>query len=182
MNRNSKIAVALLALATTAAPMMAQAQDRSHGGNGRYETRYDNRGPDRGHDRYQPRGPEMHPGGHNRPNGNHMRPPPPPSRWARSERDWWRGRADFRDYRGARANHWYAPGYGYYRVEPRYYGQQWRRGGYLPSAYRSYYVRDPDFYGLRPAPRGYGYVYAGNDIVLIALATGLITNVLSGIY
>ena len=75
-----------------------------------------------------------------------------------------------------------AKSYGYYRVEPRYYGQRWQRGHYLPSSYRSYYVRDPYAYNLRPAPRGYRYVHAGNDIVLIAIATGLIASVLSGVY
>ena len=103
-------------------------------------------------------------------------------RWDRNNRDWWRGRNDFRDYRGARNGYWYAPSYGYYRVEPRYYGQRWQRGHYLPSSYRSYYVRDPYDYGLRPAPRGYRYVHAGNDIVLIAIATGLIASVLAGVY
>ena len=103
-------------------------------------------------------------------------------RWDRSNRDWWRGRSDFRDYRGARNGYWYAPSYGYYRVEPRYYGHRWQRGHYLPQSYRNYYVRDPYDYGLRPAPRGYRYVHAGNDIVLIAVATGLIASVLSGVY
>ena len=103
-------------------------------------------------------------------------------RWDRNNRDWWRGRDDFRDYRGARNGYWSAPSYGYYRVEPRYYGQRWLRGHYLPHSYRSYYVRDPYAYNLRPAPRGYRYVHAGNDIVLIAIATGLIATVLSGAY
>ncbi len=103
-------------------------------------------------------------------------------RWDRNNRDWWRGRDDFRDYRGARNGYWYAPSYGYYRVEPRYYGQRWQRGHYLPQSYRNYYVRDPYAYNLRPAPRGYRYVHAGNDIVLIAVATGLIASVLSGVY
>lgn len=103
-------------------------------------------------------------------------------RWDRHNRDWWRGRDDFRDYRGARSGYWYAPSYGYYRVEPRYYGHRWQRGHYLPSNYRGYHVRDPYAYNLRPAPRGYRYVHAGNDIVLIAIATGLIASVLSGAY
>ncbi len=103
-------------------------------------------------------------------------------RWDRNNRDWWRGRDDFRDYRGARNGYWYAPSYGYYRVEPRYYGQSWQRGHYLPHSYRNYYVRDPYAYNLGPAPRDYRYVHAGNDIVLIAIATGLIASVLSGVY
>ena len=93
-----------------------------------------------------------------------------------------RGRSDFRDYRGARRGYYYAPSYGYYRVEPRYYGYRWQRGHTLPYAYRSYYVRDPHFYGLRPAPRGYRWVHANNDIVLIALATGLIADMVMNVY
>ena len=103
-------------------------------------------------------------------------------RWDRNNRDWWRGRYDFRDYRGARSGYWYAPSYGYYRVEPRYYGYRWQRGGFLPPPYRGYYVRDPYAYGLGPPPRGYRYVHAGRDIVLIAIATGLIANVLASVY
>jgi len=103
-------------------------------------------------------------------------------RWERNNRDWWRGRSDFRDYRGPRSGYWYAPSHGYYRVEPRYHNYRWQRGHYLPPAYRTYYVRDPHVYGLRQAPRGYRYVHAGNDIVLIAIATGLIASVLSGVY
>lgn len=179
----TKAAIAALALATTAAPMLAQAQDRHHRGDDRrYERgdRHDRRG-----DRDRGPGRDWRPDG--RPGPHHVRPQgrphySAPARWERGNRDWWRGRAEFRDYRGARNGYWYAPGYGYYRVEPRYRDYRWRTGAYLPSAYRGYAVRDPYFYGLRPAPRGYRYVHAGNDIVMIAIATGLITSVLSGIY
>ena len=43
-------------------------------------------------------------------------------------------------------------------------------------------MRDPYFYGLREAPRGYRYVHAGSDILLIAVASGLIASVLSNVY
>ena len=76
-------------------------------------------------------------------------------RWDRNNSNWWRGRSDFRGYNGPRAGYWYAPSYGYYRVEPRYSNYRWRTGGYLPYQYRNYYVRDPNVYGLREAPRGY---------------------------
>ncbi|MBB5738310.1 RcnB family protein [Brevundimonas aurantiaca] len=59
---------------------------------------------------------------------------------------------------------------------------RWRTGAYLPPQYRTYYVRDPYFYGLRPAPHGYRYVHAGSDILLVAVATGLIASVLSNVY
>ena len=199
MNRLTKAAVLGLVLAT-AAPMAAQAQDRGDRRENRRDYRedrrddrqdfrrerrddrrdwrqgeYDNRREyreDRRDDRRDFRE-------ERREDRQDFRRE---QRWDRSNRDWWRGRNDFRDYRGARNGYWYAPSYGYYRVEPRYYGQRWQRGSYLPSAYRSYYVRDPYAYNLRPAPRGYRYVHAGNDIVLIAIATGLIASVLSGVY
>ncbi|WP_371514533.1 RcnB family protein [Brevundimonas denitrificans] len=34
----------------------------------------------------------------------------------------------------------------------------------------------------RPAPRGYRWVHANNDIVLIALATGLIADIVLNVY
>ena len=166
MNRFTKAALVALALATTAAPLAAQAQHRGDRDD-RREWRQDRRDDRRDYrnDRRDYR-------------QDHRND----RRYDRNNRNWYQGRSDFRDYRGARTNHWYAPGYGYYRVEPRYYGQRWQRGHYLPSAYRNYYVRDPYAYNLRPAPRGYRYVHAGNDIVLIAIATGLIASVLSGVY
>ncbi len=103
-------------------------------------------------------------------------------RWDRRHRDWWRGRAEFRGYAGPRSGYYFAPGYGYYRVAPTYYGRRWSRGAYLPPEFRRYYVRDPYFYGLRPAPRGYAWVHVNNDIVLTALATGVIADVLFDIY
>lgn len=177
MKTSIKAAIVVLALTASATPMLAQAQDRHHD-RGERNDRHDrgNRGPQRD---YRP---------HDRPAPHHVRPrnddrrSATPQRWNRNDPNWWRGHRDFRDYRGARSGHWYAPGYGYYRVDQRYNGYRWRSGAYLPAAYRSYYVRDPNFYGLRPAPRGYRYVHAGNDIVMIALATGLITSVINGIY
>ena len=188
MKFGTKAAIVALALASTAAPMLAQAQDRHRGDrHDRYDRRADHRGPDRrGPDHRGPGRdwrPDHRPPPHNvRPHNGPPRHAAPPAHWNRNDRNWWRGRPEFRDYRGNRAGYWYAPGYGYYRVDPRYRDYRWRTGAYLPPAYRTYYVRDPGFYGLRPAPRGYRYVHAGNDIVLIAVATGLIASVLSGIY
>lgn len=164
MNRLTKAALVAVALTTTAAPLAAEAQSRR---DDRREWRQDNRNDrrewrqDRRDDRRDYRQDQ---------------------RWNRNDRNWYRGRSDFNDYRGFRQGYWYAPSYGYYRVDPRYQSHHWQRGGYLPSAYRGYYVRDPYVYGLRPAPHGYRYVHAGNDILLIAVATGLIASVLSGVY
>jgi|GEM_PF-4359168 len=100
----------------------------------------------------------------------------------RDNRFWWRSRSDFRGYEGRRAGYWFTPGYGYYRVDPRWYGYSWRVGGYVPWAFRGYYVRDIYDYGLPPAPYGYAYVYLDNNIVLMSLATGLIVQVVSNLY
>ncbi|WP_293903336.1 RcnB family protein [Phenylobacterium sp.] len=96
-------------------------------------------------------------------------------RYDRGRAETYRDRAEWRTFRGARPGFWYAPGYGYY---PTHRGQAWRRGGYVPSAYRGYYVQDPYYYGLAQAPRGYRWVYADGNFVLMALATGLIANVI----
>ena len=87
-------------------------------------------------------------------------------RWDRSRRDWWRGRNEFRGYSGVRQGFWYAPGYGYVRADPRYARRAWRRGDYVPAAYRRYYVNDYGYYGLRAPPPGHRYVYLDNDVVL----------------
>lgn len=100
-------------------------------------------------------------------------------RYDRRRADTWRNRAEWRSYRGARPGYWYAPGYGYRPVDRR---TAWRRGGYVPMAYRSYYVQDPYYYGLSPAPRGYRWVYANNNFVLMATATGLISQIIANGY
>jgi Ni/Co efflux regulator RcnB len=96
-------------------------------------------------------------------------------RYDRRRADTWRDRAEWREWRGARSGYWYAPGYGY---RPVMRGHAWRRGAYVPRAYRTYYVQDPYYYGLAPAPRGYRWIYADGNFVLMALATGLIANVI----
>jgi len=94
------------------------------------------------------------PGGHG-PGPGQMRPQPPrggPPPMARDDR------------RG--------PGYG-----PAYY-----RGGRLPSDYRSrqYVVDDWRGHHLRQPPRGYHWVQAGGDYLLVAVATGIIAQILTG--
>lgn len=63
-----------------------------------------------------------------------------------------------------------------YRDNRRYY-----RGATLPYEYRSrWYVRDYNRYGYGPPPRGYGYYRTDTgDVVLAALATGVIISLLS---
>jgi len=98
-------------------------------------------------------------------------------RYDRHRADSWRGRGEWRDYRGSRNGYWYAPGYGYRPYYPSY-RTYWHRGAYVPVVYRRYYVQDYYYYGLRPPPPGYRWVYADGNFVLMALATGLIVEVL----
>ncbi|MFP5392470.1 MAG: RcnB family protein [Gammaproteobacteria bacterium] len=80
-------------------------------------------------------------------------------------------RADYRD------EHRYAPVYSHRGAGPRYDLYQ---GNRLPRTYYSdrYVVRDWQRYRLSAPPRGTQWVRAGNDYVLVALATGIIAQVL----
>lgn len=61
-------------------------------------------------------------------------------------------------------------------------GHQYYRGDRFPAEYRDrYYVVD-DWRGhqLTAPPRGYQWIQSGNDYVLIAIATGIIAQLLLG--
>jgi Ni/Co efflux regulator RcnB len=95
--------------------------------------------------------------------------------------DWQQGRhADGRRY--DRAPQYGGQRYGYnaprhvYNAPPPYY-----RGGYLPYEYRSqrYWVNDWRARHLAPPPYGYQWVQTDTgDLLLVALATGLIANLI----
>lgn len=81
----------------------------------------------------------------------------------------------------------------YQRAERRYSAARWQQprgysyrtysyGQRLPNAYNAYVVNDYNRYGLRAPPRGYHYVRNGNDVVLAAVAGGLITAVIAGLF
>jgi Ni/Co efflux regulator RcnB len=55
-----------------------------------------------------------------------------------------------------------------------------RRGGPLPSRYRNhqYVVSNWREHHLRPPPRGYHWVQTGGDYVLVAIATGVIADLI----
>lgn len=69
----------------------------------------------------------------------------------------------------------------YERSEDRYHS--WNRGQRLPSHYRSqgYVVNDWNRYGLQAPPSGYQYYRQGNNILLTAIASGLISAVISNV-
>ncbi|MEK1886071.1 MAG: RcnB family protein [Phyllobacterium sp.] len=51
----------------------------------------------------------------------------------------------------------------------------WSRGKRLPPSYRRHVVRDYHRYHLRTPPRGYQWVKADNDYVMVSVATGIIS-------
>ena len=136
---------------------------------GRHERRYDDRGKDRrdhrGHDRrdYERRDwDRRHHRDHNR--------------WDR--RDAYRagyrqGRADQRRYDRGRY------------IAPRgYHVRSWRHGDHLPRSYYAtrYIVHDYHAYHLSPPPRGHHWVRVNNDVILAAVASGLVVSVVHGLF
>ena len=63
--------------------------------------------------------------------------------------------------------------YGY--QQPRHYQHRWQRGHRYTGPV--YVVRDYGYYRLRPPPRGYRWVRADNNYLLVAIATGIILDV-----
>lgn len=69
----------------------------------------------------------------------------------------------------------------HYRPVPSNYRGYWRPGQYVPTTYFHRYA--PPVHLVRnygPPPRGYGYVYNNGELLLVALTTGLIVNILMG--
>jgi Ni/Co efflux regulator RcnB len=66
----------------------------------------------------------------------------------------------------------------------RYYagarGPEWRRGHRIPRQYmeRQYWVQDWRAHRLPPPPRGHQWVQVGSDYVLVAVATGIMADIL----
>lgn len=83
-------------------------------------------------------------------------------------------RDDRRDYRHSRNDRYYH--HYYYNAR----GPEFRRGGYIPYEYRNrqYVVVNPHQHRLYAPPRGHQWVQVGTDYVLVAIATGLIANLI----
>lgn len=69
-----------------------------------------------------------------------------------------------------------------WKAPKNYHAQTWRRGERLPADYRRAEIRDWRAYHLTPPPRGYHYVRVGNDVVLTAIATGIISVVIANAF
>jgi Ni/Co efflux regulator RcnB len=102
----------------------------------------------------------------------------PRSDWSNHPNYWDNRRHDRRDYARYRYH------YGYYRAPHGYHYRVWHRGDYLPRAYygSSYIVHDWRPYQLYAPPYGYHWVRVGNDVLLTALATGVVLDVLYNIW
>ena len=81
-----------------------------------------------------------------------------------------------------RTTYYYAPSYSYQYPSYSYgYAPRWSRGQILPPHYRRHVVYDYHRYGWGPPPRGYAYYRTDTgDIILAAIATGLILSIIGG--
>ena len=91
--------------------------------------------------------------------------------------DWWRSHRGFEHYRGHRFGFWFAPGFGYYQVDPQWYDYDWQVGVEVPYELRTYYVNDYWDYGLPAPPYGCAWIFLGDQVVLIDLNTGEIVQI-----
>lgn len=95
----------------------------------------------------------------------------------RHDHDWDRSHG-FSHYDGRRFDR------GRYVRPSGYYYRSWRYGDQLPRGYysRRYVVNNYYAYHLRPPPRGYHWVRVDNDVVLAAIAGGLVVQAVFGIF
>lgn len=101
--------------------------------------------------------------------------------WQRNP-NWWRGNASFRNYTGARANYFFAPGFGYYSVPQEYWGRSWNTGAYLPAFFLRYVVNDDQAYGLPVPPYGCSWVWVNTSILLVDLSDGYILDEIDNVW
>jgi Ni/Co efflux regulator RcnB len=100
------------------------------------------------------------------------------------DHDGWRDRAEWREHvewRDRRDHDWNEGRYGreYYRPSWGYHEHDWRRGERLPRAYYAptYVVGNYGAYGLREPPYGCHWIRVNGDVVLAAIATGVVLDV-----
>jgi Ni/Co efflux regulator RcnB len=162
---------------------------------------HDNRGNDRRHDNDRRdwndrndndrHGRNDHRNDHNRRDWNDNRRDHNRNNWS-GHRGWDRPRHDWNNH----PNYWdnrrhdrrdharYRFHFGFYRAPHGYHYRTWHRGDYLPRSYygSSYIVYDWRPYRLYAPPYGYHWVRVGNDVLLTALATGVVLDVIYDIW
>ena len=102
---------------------------------------------------------------------------------------------DHRDFDRHHFDRRHGRDYRHYHPRPRYHSDRyyrprgytyrsWRRGDRLPSAYYAprYVVHDYHHYRLNQPPRGYHWVRVDNDVVLAAIAGGIVAEVVTGLF
>jgi Ni/Co efflux regulator RcnB len=89
-------------------------------------------------------------------------------------------RADQRGFRDDDRNRMGNRDRGFDQREREYGARNWHRGDRIPPEYRSrqYVVDNWRAHRLSPPPRGYEWVQVGGDYVLVAIATGIIAQLL----
>ena len=179
MDRNLKWGTALfLALATMAAPALADDDWRDHRDRHGYSHDDDDGYDDRDDDRYDWRHDRRHDRRDHR----------------RDRRDYRRASRDYRhdDRHDYRHGYWHRPPvrvvhhrpvvrHVYHRPTYRYAGPpRWARGGYIHHYDRPIHVVNDYYgYGLRHPPRGYRWYRDDyGDYLLVAIATGLIADLI----
>ena len=153
--------LALTLIGGVVAPAQADNRDRS-----RYEHRDDRRHDDRRNDwRHDDRHDDRRYDNRRSDNRHYDR------------RDWDRYYG-FRHHDGRRYD------YGRYARPSGYYYRSWRYGDRLPRGYYSnrYVVNNYRAYRLRPPPYGYHYVRVDHDVVLAAIASGIVVSAVFGIF
>lgn len=86
---------------------------------------------------------------------------------------YWQGRVDQRRFDRGRY------------IAPRgYHVRSWRHGDHLPRQYYEsrYIVHDYHSYHLHRPPHGHHWVRVNNDVVLAAVASGLVVSVVNGLF
>ena len=98
--------------------------------------------------------------------------------WNRHPNYWDNRRHDRADYARYRYR------FGSYHAPRGYYYRMWRRGDHLPRGWYShdYVVYDWRPYRLYAPPYGYHWVRVGNDVLLTAVATGIVLDVIYDIW
>ena len=108
-----------------------------------------------------------------------------PGGWDRYRNDWHRHPNYWDNRRHDRADYArYRFHYGYYNRPSGYYYRAWHRGDRLPRSWYgpSYIVYDWRPYRLYSPPYGYHWVRVGDDVVLTAIATGIVLDVIYDIW
>jgi Ni/Co efflux regulator RcnB len=102
-------------------------------------------------------------------------------RYARDPRPDWNRHQERYEHRDFARERYRA---GRYDPPRGYYTRHWHRGERLPRAYyaRPYVVYGYRSYRLYDPPRGYHWVRVGDDVLLTAIATGIVLDAVYNLY